>query len=311
MDSYVDTQGLNILITGGAGFIGTHLARVLLQKSHKVSSWDIRKPLYEVIGVNYQHRDIRKLSEFKSEIAQFDLIYHFAAVVSVPLCKEDPVGSFETNVSTTLQLCELIRQNGRKIPMVFASSSAVYGHLGDQLASEEELLGPSLSLYSTHKRSCEDLINNYRSFYKLPFLNLRFFNVYGQGQDPKSTYSGVMTLFSVAVKNSQPLRIFGDGTATRDFVRVEDVAQVCLEAGTELVQKNDKWVSLKALNVATGVPLTIRQLAELYVKKENKSVSLIQMVDPREGDIHYSCANTSLLKKMTGCTLTPVSTETI
>ena len=307
----MSSSPLNILITGGAGFIGTHLARVLLQNSHKVTSWDIREPLHSVSGMNYLNRDMRKLAEFKDELEAYDLIYHFAAIVSVPLCQADPVGTFETNVSSTLRLCEAIYQSGRKTPLVFASSSAVYGDLGNRIASEKELLGPSLSLYSTHKRSCEDLINNYRSFHQLPFLNLRFFNVYGLGQDPKSTYSGVMTLFSLAAKNAQPLQIFGDGSATRDFVRVEDVAQVCWQAGAGLVQKQESWLSLKAMNVATGVPLTIGQLAELYVKKENKSPTLIKNGPPRGGDIHYSLADVSLLKRVTGKTLQPVSLESI
>jgi UDP-glucose 4-epimerase len=304
-------KSLNVLITGGAGFIGTHLARVLLQNSHQVTSWDLREPLHPVSGVLYQTRDMRKLKDFKSELHSFDLIYHFAAIVSVPLCQGDPVGTFETNVSATLALCEAIHASGRKTPLVFASSSAVYGDLGPKIASEKELLGPSLSLYSTHKRSCEDLINNYRSFHQLPFLNLRFFNVYGHGQDPKSTYSGVMTLFSLSAKNSQSLRIFGDGSATRDFVRVEDVAQVCLEAGTGLVSKQNQWLQLKAMNVATGVPLTIGQLAHLYVKKENKNTSLIETVARREGDIHYSCADVTLLKTMIDRVLPPVSLETL
>lgn len=304
-------KSLNILITGGAGFIGTHLARILLKNSHKVTSWDLREPLHVVSGVTYLHRDVRKISLFKEELESFDLIYHFAAIVSVPLCQRDPMGTFETNVFATLQLCESIHASGRKIPLIFASSSAVYGDLGQKIANEKESLGPSLSLYSTHKRSCEDLLNNYRSLHQMPFLNLRFFNVYGHGQDPQSTYSGVMTLFSLAAKNAQPLHIFGDGTATRDFVRVEDVVQVCLEAGAGLVQTQDPWVSLKAMNVGTGVTLTITQLAELYVKKENKSLSLIKNLPPRQGDIHYSCADVSLLKKMVGRDLPPVTIETL
>jgi UDP-glucose 4-epimerase len=311
MKTEKNTNSLNILITGGAGFIGTHLSRVLLQNNHKVTSWDIREPLHSVSGVDYQTRDMRKLEEFKSELTKFDLIYHFAAIVSVPLCQADPVGTFATNVSATLRLCDAIQKSGQKIPLVFASSSAVYGDLGEKIASEKELLGPSLSLYSTHKRSCEDLINNYRSFHQLPFLNLRFFNVYGHGQDPKSTYSGVMTLFSLAAKNNQPIQIFGDGTATRDFVRVEDVAEVCLEAGLGLVGKQEQWLSLKAMNVATGKPLTIGQLAELYVNKEKKNLSLIKKIAPRGGDIHYSCADVSLLKKMVGRFLPPVSVITL
>jgi UDP-glucose 4-epimerase len=311
MKTEKNTNSLNILITGGAGFIGTHLSRVLLLNNHKVTSWDIREPLNAVSGVDYQTHDMRKLEEFKSELTKFDLIYHFAAIVSVPLCQADPVGTFATNVSATLRLCDAIQKSGQKIPLVFASSSAVYGDLGEKIASEKELLGPSLSLYSTHKRSCEDLINNYRSFHQLPFLNLRFFNVYGHGQDPKSTYSGVMTLFSLAAKNDQPLQIFGDGTATRDFVRVEDVAEVCLEAGLGLVKKQEQWLSLKAMNVATGRPLTIGQLAELYVNKEKKNLSLIKKIAPRGGDIHYSCADVSLLKKMVGRVLPPVTVGTL
>jgi UDP-glucose 4-epimerase len=304
---------LNILITGGAGFIGTHLARVLLTDTQapSITSWDIVDPLYPVSGVNYERRDVRELSNFKNEIAKFDLIYHFAAIVSVPQCQADPVGTFATNVATTLQVCQAIQESGHKIPLVFASSSAVYGDLGQKRLSEKDLLGPSLSLYSSHKRCCEDLINNYRDFYRLPFINLRFFNVYGHGQDPKSTYSGVMTLFSVAAKNSQPLQIFGDGTATRDFVRVEDVAQVCVLAGKGLLQQQAPWVSLKAMNIATGEPTTINHLADLYVKKEKKSESLKKHLSPREGDIHYSCADVSLLKTVIGRSLAPLSAETL
>lgn len=304
-------KSLNILITGGAGFIATHLSRVLLKNGHRVTSWDIKEPLQSVDGVVYQHRDLRDLKKFQQDLAPFDLIYHFAAIVSVPLCQADPVGAFHTNVTTTLLLCQALQESGRKTPMVFASSSAVYGDLGSQKLSEDLLLGPSLSLYSSHKRACEDLVNNFRSFYGLPFLNLRFFNVYGLGQDPKSTYSGVMTLFALAAKNNEPLQIFGDGSATRDFVRVEDVADVCWQAGVGLSQRQPDWITPKAINVATGVRTTINELADLYLKKENKPTSLKKHISPREGDIHDSCADVTLLRKITGQTLPPLTTQSL
>ncbi len=304
------SQKLKILITGGAGFIGTHLARRALSEGHQVTSWDVRAPLKAVSGVEYLHRDVREIENYQNELFKFDLIYHLAAIVSVPLCQKDPVGSFETNVRSTIKIATALRNHPQKIPLVFASSSAVYGVLGDQhpKLKEDLMLGAPLSLYAAQKRFCEDVLRNFLQLESRPFLGLRFFNIYGEGQDRHSPYSGVMTLYAHAAETNQPIQIFGDGKATRDFVFVDDVVKVCLQLGRGLVDGDPKLQNIDVLNVGSGQTITIDQLADLYLKKSQSYVTK-NYAPPRPGDILHSCANIEKLQKITGWTPRPLSQD--
>lgn len=304
------SQKLKILITGGAGFIGAHLARKALSEGCHVTSWDVRDPLNSVSGVEYLHRDVRELENYQNELFQFDLIYHLAAIVSVPLCQKDPVGSFETNVRSTIKLATALRNHSKKIPLIFASSSAVYGALGDQhhQLKEDLMLGAPLSLYAAQKRFCEDVLRNFLQIESRPFLALRFFNIYGEGQDRQSPYSGVMTLYAHAAETNQPIHIFGDGKATRDFVFVDDVVKVCIQLGLMLVDGDPKLQKIDVLNVGSGSTITIEQLADLYLTKSRSDVTK-SYGPPRPGDILHSCANIEKLQKITGWTPRPLSQD--
>lgn len=295
----MSSQSLNILITGGAGFIGTHLARHCQAQGHQVTSWDLREPKNRVEGVTYLLRDVRKLSSFAIELLQFDLIYHLAAIVSIPLCQQDPQNSFATNVDSTQQMMTYLQKGQKKTPVLFASSSAVYGELGSEkeTLSENLHLGAPLSLYAAQKRFCEDLLRCAKLYESYPCLSLRFFNVYGPDQDRQSPYSGVMTLFSQAAQEGSPLKIFGDGSATRDFVHVQDITRACLEAGFKLLDRDKELKDIHVLNVGTGGPTTIDQLADFYVvKSANRSQK--QHLALRPGDALHSCADVKLFERI-------------
>ena len=306
----MNSKSLNILITGGAGFIGTHLARYCHEQGHQVTSWDLREPKKQIQGVHYLIRDVRRMTTFASELLQFDLIYHLAAIVSIPLCQQDPQNSFSTNVDSTQQMMTYLQKGEKKIPVVFASSSAVYGDLGSEQdnLSESLRLSAPLSLYAAQKRFCEDLLRCAKLYESYPCLSLRFFNVYGPDQDRQSPYSGVMTLFSQAAQEGSPLKIFGDGSATRDFVYVQDIAKACLETGSKLLAGDKVFSNLHVLNVGTGHKMSIDQLADFYVNKsENKSQK--QNLSPRLGDTQYSCADTTLFRKIFSWHPRPLSKE--
>jgi len=282
----------NILITGGAGFIGTHLCRKLIQKGHSVKVLDLKTPTQPIPQVTYIQGDIRDSETVLQCLQNIDVVFHFAAIVSVPVCQNNPVESHQTNLMGTMILLDAIHKtqtlHGKPIRIVFASSAAVYGHDGQNGIPLSESLPTAqpISFYAAQKLGSEHLFRLYAEKARIPSLIFRFFNVFGPGQDPSSPYSGVISIFTSHVKAKKPLTLFGDGSQTRDFISVHDIVSACALS----LSLPENQFNAQILNLGSGETTTITQLADFVMSISNQTVPM-NHVDPREGDVKHSLAN--------------------
>ena len=248
------------VVTGGAGFIGSHLVDALLARGDsvrvlddlstgRVSHVDPRASLTEA--------DVTDPAAVAAIMQGAAGCFHLAAVASVARCNAEWRESHRTNLGGTVTVLEAARDAGR-LPVVFASSAAVYGDLGGARAQEDMPARP-LSAYGADKLGGELHARVAFTVHATPTLGLRFFNVYGPRQDPASPYSGVISIFSRLVQQRRKLTIDGDGLQMRDFVCVDDVVDHLL-AGMDRLQRNP---SAEVLNVCSGTGTTVRELAEM------------------------------------------------
>ena len=284
-----------ILITGGSGFIGSHLVKKLVSLGHKVTVLDLKDPSEKIPSVIDVRGDVRKMADLKRLVPLQDVVVHLAAQVSVPECEQDPVGSEETNVASTVFLLDLIRNENekrdpnQKIRIVFSSSSAVYGDLGNSghpISEIQPNLKP-LSVYGGQKLASEERIRYYAENCGVPGVIFRFFNVYGPGQKADSPYSGVISLFVKASKAGTTLRLNGGGTQTRDFISVHDIVKALVLA---IETQNPELLKGAPLNLGTGQVVTIRELAETLIGLGGKG-NRLEDAPSRAGDILHSRAN--------------------
>ncbi len=279
-----------ILVTGGAGFIGSHTVDHLLAHDQKVVVLDNfssgrrenlpdSHPLLAVI-----EGDIRDASAVAEAADGVTHCLHLAAQVSVVKSLEDPVDSATHNILGFINVLNAVKKNNAK-RFVYASSAATYGNPKTLPLPESEPLGPE-SPYGLEKQINELYVKLFKELYGISSCGMRFFNVYGPRQDPKSPYAGVIALFADAVLAKQPLTINGDGMQTRDFIFVNDVARAniaALEAGYE-----------GAVNVATGATVTLLELIEVLEKIAGHECEKI-FAPEREGDIKHSAAKVETL----------------
>jgi UDP-glucose 4-epimerase len=231
-------------------------------------------------------------------------IIHLAATVSIPACQADPLGAEANNVGVTLSLLEWAKKRaaqGQKLRLLFASSAAVYGRLGEHGRPLQEDTLPSrfLSFYAAHKAASEQHCALYAEHFAVPTLCFRFFNVYGKGQDLNSPYSGVISRFMRFLEDGQPLRLEGGGRAIRDFVHLDDIV-----AGIEAALKlSAAELQGQAVNLASGHSISVRELAErmvqAYTRAHAKTASL-QDAPARVGDVRESRADISLARQLLG-----------
>lgn len=288
-----NAQFQKILVTGGAGFVGTHLCRRLVQDGYQVVTLDLKDPTVAIDGVEYVRGDVRDASLLRKLINTTDVVYHLAATVSIPACQKDPVESYSNNFNATLGVLEAIRAkaettNTKPMPLVFASTAAVYGMKGDdgRALAEDDVAEEFLSYYAAQKHASEKTIELHSRFYAIPATVFRFFNIIGPGQDPSSPYSGVITIFMNLAKTGKPLLLNGGGHQTRDFISVYDIVDACV---TALSLPTEQW-NPKPINLGTGSVITIREVAEL-VRKINDNRSEILSAPSREGDVTHSRAD--------------------
>lgn len=295
-----------ILVTGGAGFIGSHTVGSLLKQGHRVlvldnlstGKLDNLEPYQEFLGSRlfFQEVDIIEglwptLARCSKLYGQIHRIIHLAAQTSVVVSIDNPIEDIRCNYTTTMQLVEYAKTFGvRKI--VFASSAAVYGDVEEVPVAESAPTRP-LSPYGIHKLSSESVLRYASDVHGIPTTALRFFNVYGPRQDPKSPYSGVISIFIDRAVKGQALAIFGDGTQTRDFVFVQDVAQAIV---TACFSESE---SFAAYNIGTGLSVTIQELAEVIIQGCGDSSSL-SWKEPRAGEILHSCAQVQKIQAELG-----------
>ncbi len=287
---------INVLVTGGAGFIGSHVVDKLVNEGYYVRVIDnlssgklanIQKHL-DNFKVEFVKGDIRDVSFVKESLNGVNIVVHMAALVSVPLSTENPNLTFDVNLQGTLNL---LRSSVEKHVnrFVFISSCAVYGDPESLPITEQAKTNP-ISPYAESKLIGERYCLGFSERELLPSVVLRLFNVFGPRQGV-SDYSGVITRFVDQCKDNLPLTIYGDGSQTRDFVNVKDIAKAVLAT-----VKNDE-VTNEVFNVGSGKPIAIKELAETVFELAGMP-SKISYKPIRVGDIKNSYADISKAKKL-------------
>jgi UDP-glucose 4-epimerase len=282
-----------ILITGGAGFIGSHLVDGLLAKGYavrvldnlstgKVANLPLSNPLLELI-----EGDVADAALLARCMLGCQAVAHLAAVASVQASVDDPVSTHQSNFVGSLNVCEAMREHGVK-RVVFASSAAVYGNNGEGLAIDEDTPKAPLTPYAVDKLASEYYLDFYRRQHGLEPAVFRFFNIFGPRQDPSSPYSGVISIFTERAQQGLPITVFGDGEQTRDFVYVGDVVEVLMQA-LELPA-----VTVGACNVGLGQTTTLKQLL-VEIAGVLGGLPAVSYGAARPGDIRHSRANNARL----------------
>lgn len=278
---------MNILITGGAGFIGSHLADHLVKKHNVTVLDDLSTGKRENVpdGADFVEGSILDVELVDKVFADIDFVFHQAAAVSVADSMQDPQRTFDVNTIGTLNVLKTSVSNGVK-KVVFASSAALYGNNPVNPKHESIILEPK-SPYAISKLDGEYLLKMFREEYGIKTTAFRYFNVYGPRQDASSPYSGVISLFVKRALAGEDIIIHGDGMQTRDFVYVEDVVRA-----NELVLKHGDG---EVFNVGTGKSITVNELAERIVEITG-SESRIVYGEGRAGDVRFSEADVGAIE---------------
>jgi UDP-glucose 4-epimerase len=289
---------MNVLVTGGAGFIGSHLVEKLLATGERVRVVDDlstgkRDNLPRHDALEFIEGDIRDAKLVNHCVAEMDAVVHLAAVASVQASIDNPIRTHQVNFDGTLNLLEAAR-GARVGRFLYACSAAVYGDTASIPVSEQTPPNP-LSPYAVDKLTGEYYLLHYYRKYRLAATSFRFFNIYGPRQDPSSPYSGVISIFVDRLQRNQPVTVYGDGSQTRDFVYVADLAELLARAthGPEGVGG--------IFNVGTGKRHSLLQLLDQLEKLSGKKIARHHEAS-RLGDIEHSCADVSRLKQVFGTT---------
>ena len=294
---------MNILLTGGCGFIGSNLVPALLGESRikKVIVLDNlstgkRENIETYLGdrkLEFVEGDICDKELCDELCRNVDLISHQAALGSVPRSINDPIKTNEVNITGSLNLLVAAKENGVK-RFVFAASSSTYGD-SKGLPKVEEIIGKPLSPYAVTKYVNELYADVFSRTYGLPYIGLRYFNVFGPNQDPNSSYSAVIPLFCRLIIEGKDLPINGDGSISRDFTFIENVVNANL---LSLFTTNNEALN-QVYNVACNKNYSLTYLAEKLIEVSGAKVG-IQYGPERKGDIHHSLADISKAKKLLG-----------
>ena len=285
------------LVTGGAGFIGSHLVEALVARGARVRVLDDFSTgrwenLASVRGrVEVVEGDVRDRTVVMRAVEGADVVAHLAAVASVPASLEDPAMVWAVNVEGTLNTLEAAREQGVR-RFVFASSAAVYGDHTD-LPLEEDLPPRPLSPYAASKAAGEALCVAYHASYGVPTVALRFFNVYGPRQDPHSPYSGVISIFVDRMRRGLPPVIYGDGHQTRDFVYVADVVEAVLRAA-----EREEAVG-EVFNIAGGRQTSVLELVKVLNHVLGTHLEPA-FAPPRPGEVRHSLADVQRVRETLG-----------
>lgn len=275
------------LITGGAGFIGSHIADRLLLDGHSVRILDNfstgkRENIPDSPLVSVIEGDVAEADTVRRAMQGVDRVFHEAAIASVPETVGDPLGSARVNYQGTLNVLESARQAGVQ-RVVFACSAAVYGDL-PELPKQEGMPVRPLSPYAVDKLASEHACQVYTHLYGLEAVALRYFNVFGPRQDPGSPYSGVISIFTDCIRSGRQPRIYGDGEQTRDFVYVADVVEANMRAVFSPRAPG------RSYNIATGSTISINELLRTLCRLQDRPFDPVWLPG-REGDIRHSQAD--------------------
>lgn len=282
---------MNILVTGGAGFIGKHLVKFLIENKNNVSILDnfsnsdkkwISK--FKKYQIKIFEGDIRNDEDILKATKDQDLVIHLAAKISVEESIKNPSETFEINVKGTEKVLEICKKNNVK-KIIVASSAAVYGEGNERYKITEQTKLNAISPYGESKIEMEKEIIKFCSNNQINYVILRFFNIYGLNQSME--YAGVITKFLEKIEKSENLIIFGDGMQTRDFVAIEDIINS--------IHNAMEYTENGTFNIASGEKITIKELAKLMILLSNKTLD-IEYVKSKKGDIKYSEADIQLAK---------------
>ncbi len=289
---------MKYVVTGGAGFIGSHLAEALVADGHSLSIIDDLSSgrienLSEIINhpkVTFYHDSILNVTSLNNNFKDADGVFHLAALVSVPKSIENPSTSHEITLTGTLNVLLAARNAGVK-KVVSASSAAVYGNQ-PYLPKCEDMMVDPLSPYAVEKHCVEEYSRVFSSLYNLSTVCLRFFNVFGQRQDPYSDYAAVVPKFIQRISCGEPPLIYGDGEQTRDFIYVKDVVQANIRA-----MLSDSASGI--FNIASGVGISVNSLATTVLRVLESDIRPVYTY-PRIGEVKHSFADISKAKREFG-----------
>jgi nucleoside-diphosphate-sugar epimerase len=284
------------LVTGGAGFIGSHLTEELLRRGEQVRVVDSlitghRKNLAHLSGIDFLEGDLADLAVAKRAVEGIDYVLHQAAIPSVPRSVDDPITSNRANIDSTLNVLVAARDAGVK-RVVYAGSSSAYGNT-PTLPKHEDMPTSPLSPYALQKLVGEQYMQMFTTLYGLETVTIRYFNVFGPRQDPSSPYSGVISVFAKALLENAAPTIYGDGEQTRDFTYVANVVDGVLRA----VKAPE--ASGKVVNVATGSRISLNTLFETMRDAVGSRVE-VKYGSLRHGDVKDSLADITRARTLLG-----------
>jgi UDP-glucose 4-epimerase len=285
-----------VLVTGGAGFIGSNLVRGLLESGDEVRVLDNfstgSRGNLAGLDIEIVEGELRSYERVHNAVRGVELVYHLGALGSVPRSVQDPLTSSAVNVEGTLNVLLAARDEGVR-RVVFSSSSSVYGSSGE-LPRTEAMAADPISPYGVAKLAAERYCVSFsRVYHGFETVVLRYFNVFGPLQSPFSQYAAVVPLFVTAVREGRPVTIFGDGEQSRDFTYVANVVDATIRAGTA------EGASGLIFNVAAGSPGTVNRLADLVGRTLDRPVEK-EYRDPRPGDVRDSWADIRLAVRVLG-----------
>ena len=291
-----------ICVTGAAGFIGGHLAEALLREGHEVTALDDFSSgkrenaalLARHAGFSLVEGSIENAQAVRRAVEGAKWVFHLAAIPSVPLSMAEPGRTTAVNVSGTVNVLETARKSGAE-RVVLACSCAAYGD-GPEQPKHEGLLARPMSPYAAQKIACELYAQTYTRAYGLPCVALRFFNVYGPRQDPKSEYAAAIPRFTTRLLAGQRPIVFGDGGQTRDFVHVSDVVRANLLAAASQTAPGE------IINVASGKSSSLIELIGTLKQVIGPSAQQLEIEHqaPRAGDLRESSADISKARALLG-----------
>lgn len=287
----------NCLVTGGAGFIGSHIVHRLVELGHAVRVLDNLASGYEdnlaaVRGkVDFVNADVGDPDVCRRAVGGMDRVFHLAAAVSVPYSVDHPEHAHRVNVDGTFQLLEAARLT-KVERFVFSASSSAYGDNGGGAKKETDLPRP-LSPYAANKLTGEHYCRVFAICYGMQTVALRYFNVFGPRQNPKSQYAAAIPAFATAILAGRSPTIYGDGEQTRDFTFVANVVQA------NLLAAEARDVAGRVINVATGSSYSINYLMAQLNQILGRSVQAVY-APPRKGDVKHSLADISLARELLG-----------
>jgi len=282
------------LVTGGAGFIGSHIVRGLLDRGDHVVVLDNlstgHRSNLKDLEVELIEGDIRDKDVVQQAMHSVDVVHHQAAYVSSPASLEEPGECYEINLNGSVNILNAAREAGVR-RVVMASSAAVYGEAeGPVQESDETAPGTP---YAASKLAMEEAANLYTHTFQVPTICLRYFNVYGPRQSLESAYAAAIPIFIAAMLGKEPPTIYGDGGQSRDFVYVDDVVHANLLASELEISEGGVF------NIASGDSISITRLVEILHRLMPEAPAPVQ-APPREGDIYTSVANISYAERALG-----------